>query len=350
MSIMYIDSFDGYVGTEVTQYWTSQGIIGPPTVNTNSQRTGASCLQPSAGGVTAGPWLSGGNSWYTGIGVFVQGLPVSANSFPIYEFIFSTSIATDTPTGLYIGSDLNLYITNAFGQIIASSTITPLRLEQWFFVEWVGAIGAVAHHQLFVDGGPVFDGTLNTISTQSPAIGSYSTVQIGRGGGLFDDFYFGQTGANLGDSSVFAQIPSGTGSFSQWTPHGAGTNWENVETIPLNTASWNEADSSGLKDAYTCAVIRGSGSGVNDYTPSALANSDLVPATQLVQRVSQGVESGIKVEPFLVVAGATYTDGGDAWIPSLFSPQETLYTTAPTTGDPWTGTSVNATQWGIEHV
>lgn len=351
MSLLYIDSFDGYPTAEVTKYWTSDAIVGSPTINTTSQRTGAGCMQPPAGGIQDSGFEAGNTTWVIGCAFKAVGVPIGLQ--PLFEMIQQIApLNTATRCGLYIGADLYLHITNQFGVTIAVSTRSALSVNRWSYVEWFGSSALSGHHQIFIDGAIVFDGTLNTLGTGT--INSVSNIQIGRGGGLFDDFYFATpdghgVDAPIGDASIFARIPSGTGSFSQWTPNGSATNWQNVKNIPFTSADHNDANASNLVDSYKVAVISGSGSGVNGYTPSSEADNDVVSGVTLVQRVSQGTEVAITVEPFLVVAGGTFTDTGNSWTPNSFNPQITIYTTNPKNGA-WTGTSVNATEWGIEHV
>lgn len=356
-TILYIDSFDGYQGTEVWtngQYWVSNGIVSPPTVNTSSQRTGAGCLQPSAGGVIDNGWVGTQSSWLIGCGVYMNQTPIG--NFPVHQLIYINTLnQTATPTGLYIGPDYLLHLVDAAGSS-AVSTGSPLRTNQWFYIEWSGTMGLNQLNTITVDGAPVFSGNFSAqtvFGTQT--LNSFTNLLLSAEAYLIDDFYFAiptgtATIAGAGDASVFAQIPSGSGSFTQWTPTSpTGTNWENVETIPFSSSDYNQTDTSGKIDTYVCAVISGSGSGINDYTPSALASADIVDGVNLVQRVTLDTDTGAQVEPFLDISGGTYTASLAKWTPQTYKPQFTIFTTNPNAGS-WTGTSVNATQWGIEHV
>lgn len=358
MSLKQIDSFDGYQTAEIPTYWTDLANSGHASINTTVQRTGAGALSPAVGGVQdLNPQGNGYGNVIVGFGFYLAANPT--NETAIYELTSSTtSLSTGTPAALFIGDDFLLYLKGTGGVTatnIAVSTQSALRLDQWYYLEWIGTLGSSKHHQLYVDGAPVFDGTVSTDPTNVQV--TFLHQQIGRNGNLYDDFYFAvadSTGVTtaLGDSSIFAQLPSGTGSFSQWTPVGSATNWENVAAIPFTSADYNITSTAGKIDTYTLQIISGSGSGVNNYTPSALANGDKILAADLVQRVSSATETtSINVEPFLDIAGSTFTDTADAWNPTgtLFTPQFTIYTTNPIAGA-WTGTSINATQWGIEHV
>lgn len=346
MSLIYLDSFDGYTDAELSTYWVNAGAH---ILSSGTQRTGTSCLGCVAGSVQG---LNFGTftSFIVGGGFSIiqeESAPPQFNQF--LEFICTGTevpFGTVTAARLACGVDYILHILDVNGNVVGNCTNQPLREGQYHFIEWSGAIGASNHHLVYVDGQKVFDGTLNVINgfagTQIP---NWTIFQMGINGNvLVDDFYIAvNDGAGItapvGDSSIFGMIPSGSGGTTSWTPHGSTSNWQNVATIPENGGSdYNESNTSGAQDLYVVEVIRGSGSGINNYTPSSLANSDTIQSIELIARASQGTETGAQVE--LLVGTSTLA----AFIPTTFTPVFNIISTLAT------GTLVNATQWGIEHV
>ena len=345
MSLLYIDSFDGYTDAELSTYWINAGAH---ILSSGTQRTGTGCLGCVAGSVqgTFGTFTS----FVVGGGISIlqqEDAPPQFNQF--FEFICTGTevpFGTVTAARLAWGVDSILYILDVSGVVVGTCSNPPFRSQEYHFVEWQGTIGNAGHHLVYIDGQKVFDGTINVINgfsgTQIP---NWTIFQLGINGNLLvDDFYIATAdsvgiSAPVGDSSIFGIIPSGSGGTTSWTPHGSTSNWQNVATIPENGGSdYNEADSSGLADLYTVAAIRGSGSGQNNYTPSALANSDNIESIELVIRASQGTESGIQLEPL------QSSNTGSPFVPNTFNPYFVLYSNLTT------GTQVNSTQWGIKHV
>ncbi len=165
--------------------------------------------------------------------------------FTVYDGVH---VRVTLSTTVFLGT-----VNNAFNQ------------EAWNFVEVKVKVdespdGTI---EMRVNGDTVLD--LSGIDTQ---VGSYSfidTIELKGGFGTsetddtqtkYDDLYICDTlGARnndfLGPVKVESLFPTSAGDSAGWTPS-AGSNWENVDEVTFDTATYNEAAASTTKDLFNC--------------------------------------------------------------------------------------------------
>jgi hypothetical protein len=131
----------------------------------------------------------------------------------------------------------------------------------------VGASGS-GSAQVWVNGLEVINAT--GITTQATANAYANQVHFGDAGNLSnqntqaDDFRVWDNtgtsqnaplGASVLDSRLITKLPSGAGSFTQFTPNGASANWQCVDDNPPDgDTTYVSGSTAGLKDAYAMPV------------------------------------------------------------------------------------------------
>lgn len=342
MSILQLDSFDGYVTSEIPVYWKDQAIFGAAGIGTPA-RTGVGALGPRPGGIARD------------IGVILSNAIIGAafwsNSQGSFLFAFSQGIGGPFQCQLQMLADGTVGIQQrANGPIIGKSDPSGPVLQAgiYNYVEWrTSFMAGGGLNQVYINGQLVLNAVLDTQGALDPGA---STVWLqGIGGGsqnFFDDYYLvnpddasGLIGF-AGDSSVVCSISSANGDINQWTPSPLiNQNWQNVHEIP---------SSNGLHYNRSNGV-----STVDDYAVSPLlALTDNILAVQLTH-VTFAEEGGDIAEPYMTIQGTPFNDDAHVYEPNtaVYTPTMFIYERNPLGSglNPWTGASFNGTNWGIGH-
>lgn len=178
-------------------------------------------------------------------------------------------------------------------------------------------------------------GTANSYATQV----QFNCPNTGGGGDTrFDDIVILDTsGVTLNalpgsDSRLFQKVPNGAGFYTNWTPNGLGSNYQNVAVMPPSAADYNANNVGGTKDSYAL--------------PSA---GILFNPLMVLARASLEKDDGNTHTPSLMVRSSS-TDGVGSALNSLGSSYlfyDTVFPTDPNSGTAWTAAAADSAQVGV---
>jgi len=280
-------------------------------------------------------------------------LPQAAGPTVAFINVATSGTITTTTTQVSIGQLVDGRITLVRGDAVnlaqgdikyAMSINGNNDNTRYHYVEWEAYFGTTAPAtKVWIDGALVIDQIVSVpwaFHSSTLVQGANYVVLCGPGGGAgtdIDDFYLlnndgtGVTAA-LGDTHIVNFMPSGAGTFSEWTPNGSATNWQNVKEIPFDSdTTYNAASSSGLRDTYAEGTI---------------AATDNVEGVQTVQVLRDDVGSAASVT--LLLARGSSTATGTAMAPGgAYAPIFNELDTDPIAATTWTGSTFNSTQFGV---
>src|SRR5438105_7126507 len=138
---------------------------------------------------------------------------------------------------------------------------------------WYGLAVQVKIHsstgivQLFINGSPT--ATINSSGLNSQATGNAFATQVSIGNdnnfgtaARYDDFLcFDNSGTFMNalpvgsDSRIFTKLGSKAGNYTNWTPTGLATNWQNSSVQPPDVTKYNANNVGGTKDSYGTPLI-----------------------------------------------------------------------------------------------
>ena len=140
--------------------------------------------------------------------------------------------------------------------------------------------------------------------------------------------------AFLGDVHVVALLPTGAGESTEWTPNGAGADWECVDDNPPNEGTTYISSSTvGAKDMYTLSSLPNAGT-VHGVMVSSYSTKDQA-GTRTLTHVVKDTISGNEVQSTQVAPGTSL---------HFLS---TTFDTDPS-GNNWSYAEVNQMQVGVE--
>lgn len=137
----------------------------------------------------------------------------------------------------------------------------------------------------------------------------------------------------LGDCRVWELFPNGAGNYTQLTPIGSGTNWQNVDDNPPSMTDRNEHATVGNKDTYT----------MDNLTPPV----GTVYAIQSVLFASKSDSGAKSIRPVFRRAGVDGT-GADQVLSTSEDALWEIFITDPTDASALTITKVNDMELGAE--
>ncbi len=155
---------------------------------------------------------------------------------------------------------------------------------------------------------------------------------------LFDDFYLADGSGTrnndyLGDVRIDALSPAGAGSFSQWTPSGAGQNFEMVDEALPDHSDYVTGANTGDRDSYS-------------FEPLPAMNTPTVLGVQ-VTALAQKNDAGAGTLKALTQSGASVATGPT----QALTTDPTYLTTVfeqTAEGFDWSETELNAAEFGVE--
>jgi len=351
---IYIDSFDGYITSEVTLFhgWGDHTILGGAyAINTTIQRTGAGCLAMNAGYMArGGPTLT----------VLCLGAAFYTNNAPLDNDIFLLFYGSgigglSSVAALHVGNDSRLQIRDANSNIVALSSATGpwIYPNTWNYVEWAGTL--IGTNQVYINGQLVIQGTFDLLANSG--LVAYNVIGIsGVGGGNFaayDDFYWAKAPPAIGDLSIYDLVPSTDGTLTQFTPLSGTVHYVEVNQKP-NPGDGAYNDNLAVTSATECywpEVVSGSGQGI--FTASSIANTDIIPTIQpwWVCKDGSSTLDGTSFNPVVVVGPTIIVDTDTTFAVPVFGGYGLAQVNYdyvpfnPTTT--WTGAIYNETQIGL---
>lgn len=240
----------------------------------------------------------------------------------------------------WTGSTGRFQLFRGDGTLLATSTSTYSTGGAWRYVEISATVadsgGTVTVNIDSVTQMTYTGDTRNGATAQVDAITMISTT--GQG---VDDFYLcdgtGSAPYNsfLGDVRVQQLVPNAAGTYSQLTPTGSATNWQNVDEVPSSATDYNGSATIGQRDTYNMTNLATTSGQAYAVRVIAFAHKSDAGAAgfKLIQRLSGGTER-LDTAASLSSTANTPIDGS-------------LQVVDPSNAA-WTISSVNAAEFGVE--
>ena len=263
---------------------------------------------------------------------------------------FYCGFALGNPSGVTVdfndstqGLDFRLTFTSAGAvtcmlpnfNTIASAPMAVIPGAVWQFIEVYGVISAtngavtVRVNEIVV---------LALVSSGTARSGSTGVDQInfGQNTVVVDDFYICDSSGTslngfLGNTRVPAQVPTGIGASTQWTPTGsASANWQLASNPYMDDSSYVSSGTPGAIDLYT-------------LTPVANAPQILAAQSTIVTRRD---DSGQRQVQSVIQSGSARATGAVVNTNGSYAAHTDIFPTDPNTGGSWSYQAVNALQVG----
>lgn len=277
---------------------------------------------------------------YMGQGVKSDG---RTTSYPIMGFFDAINNAPQVSISFEANGVVRAWLgAPVTGTLLGNSEAGCFVDDQWFYAELHGIIDPSAG-DIEVKINTISVLHLINVNTQNTARAATDSVLYGgTDAGLngqyywaFDDLYFLDTAGSvnnswLGNVRVPTQFASGAGASTQFTPVGAGTNWQAALNTLENDSIYDGAATAGFIDLYTVQAVVSGPMAFGLQIRSALRQDD---ATQLIARN-------------VLKSGSTQVEGVDHATNQTFTHYKDIWELDPHTGVGWTGTGVNAIEIG----
>jgi len=342
MALRFCDSFDHYETADITMKWSSTGGISP-TIGVVG-RNGTSGLRlANLLGSSISKTIDNQQTWIIGFAVSIASLP--ASDLPIVQIIDSSTtqvtfcIASDGKIKAYRGESWS-------GGTLLGTSSSGIGAGSFYYLELKviidNTIGAV---EVRINASSVL--SLTGVDTQVTANAYANVIMIGEDSGAsvlqtdIDDLVIldgtGSVNSNfIGDVRVEALLPNGDGNYSQWTPVGSATNYQNVdENPPDDDTTYNVEGTSGQKDSF------------------AIQNVSLVTGTVkglVTHMATRKDDAGTRqIRRFVRVSGTDYA-GSAVTVQSSYIYNSEVLETNPNTSSPWSLTELNVLEAGVEVV
>lgn len=352
MAYQFADGFDNYGNAfnMVSGYpWTTAGAgwitstadyrFAPP-----GSLPGGCLTEATANPTTIQTSLSSNQGTViVGVGIKIPTLPGSG----VLDIIQLSDLGTEQ-IGLCVNSNgaLQFYRGGAGGTAVG--TLSPnntITAGAWYGTAFqatiaTGTAGAVA---VYINGSatPIINSTgLNTSQSTNNYCNQVSLgpKNVGTSGLKFDDFYcFDSTGSYLnsllgGDARVLTKMPASAGNYTNWTPTGLSSNFQNAAVQPPSTSDYNANNTGGTKDSYTMQ----------------LASLGVAPYFVLARASMERDDAGTHTPSIFVRSGST--DSSGVVTPALTSSYvfyDAVFQNDPATSSSWTGTGADNAQVGV---
>ncbi|QQR68377.1 MAG: hypothetical protein IPI58_05845 [Alphaproteobacteria bacterium] len=334
MALRFLDGFDHYaIPADIGKKWTAHNDIGSASgmTLTSGRRAGSNAL-----------WIR----YYTDY------VSLTLDSQPIWILGFACQLSGndtqdvirfyDGDGALQAAADLNSsgMIRLYRGATPVAAAASPVPTGSWNYLEFRLSVA---------DAGGVFEARLNeqviasfTGDTKQTGQAGVSRIQLqGRSGKIaFDDLYIcdGTGAANnayLGDCRVDALLPTGPGTYAEWTPQGVAANWDNVnDAAPDSDATYNHAAAIGARDSYALADLPAVAGPVFGLQLSLCARKD---------------DAGSRMMRGLLRSGGADDEGAAILAPGTdYRFHRQIWETNPATGTAWTQGQINALEAGCK--
>jgi len=336
MSLEFIDGFDHYTGgATLGRKWDSISTIG---VNAGSGRFGGNSIGGSIDGCTV--TLSAQQTRVVGFAMMLATLGSGG-------IIAQMEDAGTTQVELRLTSTGAITVTRN-GTLLGTSTWT-LPTGTWYYFEWKVKIDSSAGtYEVHVSGGPGAPGTAligSGANTQNTSNGTANQVRLFsfvNGGPNFDDVYILNTLGTvnkdfLGECRILTSLPTAdSATNAAWTPDSGTAHFSRVNDSPTvnDDTSYVSSSTPGQYDTYTFATVSPTGA---------------VAAVQTVMCCRKD-DAGTRTIAGAYRGGGTNYDGASQNPASNYLMLRQIYEIDPATGLAWTGSGINAGEFGIKCV
>jgi hypothetical protein len=329
MALIYLDGFDDY--TTASQRWAS----GSVSFGTSFSRFGVGQgIRCAAGGQVTRNLGANYSTLVMGVALNPVGNITTTNNFFI-RFI-------DTGTNqIVISQTATSGIAISRNATLLSQTGPVLSQSSWIYLEFkITFHSSAGSYELRLNGAPAL--SQSGINTQNTANAYANQLMLNSGSdSYYDDLYMLDTtgSANndfLGDVRIYTLMPSGNGTYSQWT----GSDGNTVDNYLL-------VDDPANHDTDTTYVETNTVNNVDTYALQDVPSTATVYGVQL-NMVSRKTDAGTRgISPVLRSGGADYV-GTERIQSSSYQWFGQLYDQNPSGPANWTATSVNALEAGVK--
>jgi len=353
MAYQFADGFDNYGNsysfTGGYPWATVNGTCATSTADYRFTPPGSlpgACVNLSTGAYLRQNLSSNQATIIAGFGFKLSALP-SVNNQDIFGLLDTGTyqvkliVTANGALQFYRGSSTQSG-TTAIGTASANGTIVG---NTWYgvavqIVIGTGTSGSVA---LYLNGNAT--ATINSTGLNTSESGNaYATqVEIGQvyNNSLtckYDDFYcFDNTGSFLnallgGDARILTKMPASAGTYTNWTPNGLGSNFQNAAVQPPSTSDYNSSNTPGTQDSYTMQV----------------ASLGVAPYFVLARASMERDDAGTHTPSIFVRSGSTNSSG--VTTPALTSSYlfyDAIFQNDPNTSIAWTASGADDAQVGI---
>lgn len=330
MALRFVDGFDHYSLPAQLNMKYHTLSIDDATFMTGRRAGSQALLFRSAEWIAV--TLDNQTTWVVGLAVYFVGNGTEA----IVRF-YDTAGDVQASVVVQTNGTIRLYRGTTNTSLAISDL--ALNLNTWYYLEVKiniadsgGLFEARVNEQVWV--------TFTGDTKQTSVAGASRVILYGRAAdNAIDDLYIcdGTGSSNndyLGDCRVDTIYPNGTGVYSNFTPQGSGTNWENVdETLLDEDTSYNHSNTIDHKDSF------------------AFTNLPAITGTIFGVQACLGArkdDAGVRVvRPLTRIDGTDY-EGGDQYLASSFLFARHLWEQNPDTSAAWTQADIDDAEFGYK--
>ncbi len=342
MTLLFMESFKHHVTADLSKKWTA--VTTNAAISAGLGRRGGACYTNSSNQAGLAKTVPQGASFVMGMAFYLSALPtIAARS--IFALLDGGTFQCD----LRVNLDGTLSVTR-FGTVLTDGTsVGALSLAAWNYIEWKVTIAdsiSAGSCVVKVNGATVITvatgqdtkNTANAFANQV-GIGHYNGASSGGGSVRIEDFYIcDQSGSVnndfLGDCRVDMVLPTGDGTYQDFTKSAGSTHYELVDEAAPNTTDYVYSTTVGHRDSFT-----------NPALPTLTDQS--IFGVQVNAAVSKD-DAGARSAGVMIRSGTTDSDGAGVALSTSQVYLSQIYETNPDGAVPWTESAVNAAEIGVK--
>jgi hypothetical protein len=314
-TIYFMDGFDHYVTADLNKKWNS----------------GSGSILAAVGRQGTAAWRLFNNATQL---KSIAGVSTVSVAFAVKNVDGGAGTLLRLQNSGTIHVDLRWNADHTLSPRLAGSTVlgtsTALSTGNYYHVELKVVVGdsPTGSVELRINGAVALN--LTGIDTRNGATTTINEIVLGGNGLQFyiDDLHVGDD--IIGDRHIRTKYADAAGNYSEQTPTGSGTNFENVDETPFNTVDYNTADAVDERDTY-------------GFQDAVAGEGILAVAVNIVcQKTDAGSASAAPLlrHSSTDYLGTAFNPSDSSWL--IF---QQVYMQHPSAVD-WTPTNMNATEFG----
>lgn len=347
MALYLLEGFETYAGltgaslqTAMEQIWsdpsptsgTDAYIIGPGRGD-----TGACLFMPdSNSNVLAHHCGVQAQTWIVGFAIYLPGGVQAQSNYHMYQARDNLG-DEQLKLGLGYTNNLQVWLSGAVHQTSAPFTF---RMNQWNFVEMKYTIDASGSYEVRVNGVTVLSATgVDTDWTDEGEVSAHWFKACADSQQLDDIYICDDSGPELNDwlghnYTVVALLPDGDTAQLDWSVEPVGNHYQTIDDSVGNTSDYVYDNVTSNTDLYDYDDM--------PVTPTSILVIDVWTQTALDIVGSESLISTCK-------SGTTNSDGSPETITETdYTTRHRLISQDPDTAAAWTGSGLNAAQFGVK--